>query len=88
MEFGVVFENWFSEQSLFDNGLVAHAVKLLKKKNYLYQQDGASWFRSTDFGDEKDRVVQRENGQFTYFASDIAYHLNNEKYLYRLFRYS
>lgn len=76
MEFGVVFENWFSEQSLFDNGMVAHAVELLKKKNYLYQQDGASWFRSTDFGDEKDRVVQRENGQFTYFASDIAYHLN------------
>ncbi len=76
MEFGVVFENWFSEQSLFDNGLVAHAVELLEKKNYLYHQDGASWFRSSDFGDEKDRVVQRENGQFTYFASDIAYHLN------------
>ncbi|MDH5553119.1 MAG: arginine--tRNA ligase [Nitrosomonas sp.] len=76
MEFGVEFEHWFSEQSLFDNGLVAHAVELLEKKNYLYQQDGATWFRSTDFGDEKDRVVQRENGQFTYFASDIAYHLN------------
>ena len=76
MEFGVVFENWFSEQSLFDNGLVARAVELLEKKNFLYRQDGASWFRSTNFGDEKDRVVQRENGQFTYFASDIAYHLN------------
>ncbi len=76
MEFGVVFENWFSEQSLLDNGMVAHAVELIEKKNCLYQQDGASWFRSTDFGDEKDRVVQRENGQFTYFASDIAYHLN------------
>lgn len=76
MEFGVEFEHWFSEQSLFDNGLVAHAVELLEKKNYLYQQDGATWFRSTDFDDEKDRVVQRENGQFTYFASDIAYHLN------------
>ena len=76
MEFGVEFEHWFSEQSLFDNGLVAHAVELLKKKNYLYQQDNATWFRSTDFDDEKDRVVQRENGQFTYFASDIAYHLN------------
>lgn len=76
MEFGVEFEHWFSEQSLFDNGLVDHAVELLEKKNYLYQQDGATWFRSTDFDDEKDRVVQRENGQFTYFASDIAYHLN------------
>jgi len=76
MEFGVEFDTWFSEQSLFDNGLVAHTIQLLEKKNYLYQQDGAIWFRSTDFGDEKDRVVQRENGQFTYFASDIAYHLN------------
>lgn len=76
MEFGVEFDTWFSEQSLFDNGLVAHTIQLLDKKNYLYQQDGAIWFRSTDFSDEKDRVVQRENGQFTYFASDIAYHLN------------
>ncbi|MBP6057344.1 MAG: arginine--tRNA ligase [Nitrosomonas sp.] len=76
MEFGVEFDTWFSEQSLFDNGLVAHTIQLLEKKHYLYQQDGATWFRSTDFGDEKDRVVKRENGQFTYFASDIAYHLN------------
>ncbi|MDO8893732.1 arginine--tRNA ligase [Nitrosomonas sp.] len=76
MEFGVEFDTWFSEQSLFDNGLVAHTIQLLEKKHYLYLQDGAIWFRSTDFDDEKDRVVQRENGQFTYFASDIAYHLN------------
>lgn len=76
MEFGVVFDTWFSEQSLFENGMVAHVIQLLEQKNYLYQQDGARWFRSSDFGDEKDRVVQRENGQFTYFASDIAYHLN------------
>ena len=76
MEFGVEFDVWFSEQSLYDNGSVARAVELLHSKHYLYQQDGATWFRSTDFGDEKDRVVQRENGQFTYFASDIAYHLN------------
>lgn len=75
-EFGVVFDTWFSEQSLFDSGRVAYAIQLLGQKNYLYEQDGARWFRSTDFGDEKDRVVQRENGQFTYFASDIAYHLN------------
>ena len=76
MEFGVEFDTWFSEQSLFDNGLVTHTIQLLDNKHYLYQQDGAIWFRSTDFGDEKDRVVQRENDQFTYFASDIAYHLN------------
>lgn len=76
MEFGVEFDTWFSEQSLYDNGSVARTIQLLKEKKYLYEQDGAIWFRSTDFGDEKDRVVQRENGQFTYFASDIAYHLN------------
>ncbi|TXI19909.1 MAG: arginine--tRNA ligase [Nitrosomonas sp.] len=76
MEFGVEFDTWFSEQSLFDNGLVAHAIESLQNKHHLYRQDGATWFRSTDFGDEKDRVVQRENNQFTYFASDIAYHLN------------
>lgn len=76
MEFGVEFDTWFSEQSLFDNGLVTRAVQLLDEKKHLYRQDGATWFRSTRFGDEKDRVVQRENGQFTYFASDIAYHLN------------
>ncbi|WP_090330831.1 arginine--tRNA ligase [Nitrosomonas sp. Nm51] len=76
MEFGVAFDIWFSEQSLFDSGLVAHVVHMLEEKKFLYRQDGAAWFRSTEFGDEKDRVVQRENGQYTYFASDIAYHLN------------
>ena len=76
MEFGVEFDVWFSEQSLVDNGMVAHAITLLEQKKCLYQQDGAIWFRSTDFGDEKDRVIQRKNGQYTYFASDIAYHVN------------
>lgn len=75
-EFGVHFDEWFSEQSLFDSGLVARAVEALKAGGHLYEQDGALWFRSTEFGDEKDRVVQRENGLYTYFASDIAYHLN------------
>ena len=75
-EFGVVFDTWFSEKSLFDSGLVARAVDLLEQHGHLYLQDGALWFRSQTFGDEKDRVVKRENGQFTYFASDIAYHLN------------
>lgn len=76
MEFGVSFDTWFSEKSLFDSGLVQRAVESLQNNGHLYQQDGALWFRSTAFGDEKDRVVQRENGQYTYFASDIAYHLN------------
>ncbi|GBG02196.1 arginine--tRNA ligase [Azospira sp. I13] len=75
-EFGVHFDVWFSEKSLFDTGLVAKCVERLEKGGHLYVQDGAKWFRSTAFGDEKDRVVQRENGLFTYFASDIAYHLN------------
>ncbi len=75
-EFGVRFDKWFSEQSLFDTGLIERAVGQLEQAGHIYVQDGAKWFRSTDFGDEKDRVVQRENGLFTYFASDIAYHLN------------
>ena len=75
-EFGVTFDSWFSEKSLFDSGLVARAVEQLEASGHVYPRDGAKWFRSTDFGDEKDRVVQRDNGQYTYFASDIAYHLN------------
>ena len=75
-EFGVHFDCWFSEKSLFDTGLVDKAVALLESRGHVYRQDGAKWFRSTAFGDEKDRVVQRENGLYTYFASDIAYHLN------------
>lgn len=74
--FRVHFEQWFSEKSLFDTGLVARAVAELEKRGFLYEQNGAKWFRSTHFGDEKDRVVQRENGLYTYFASDIAYHQN------------
>jgi len=75
-EFGVTFDRWFSERSLYDSGLVERALRTLEERGHLYEQDGAKWFRSTAFGDEKDRVVQRENGQYTYFASDIAYHLN------------
>lgn len=76
LEFGVVFDSWFSEQSLFDSGMVERAIGKLEEGGNIYLQDGAKWFRSTHFGDEKDRVVQRENGLYTYFASDIAYHLN------------
>lgn len=76
LEFGVQFDSWFSEKSLFDNGMVERVINQLEASGHLYEQDGAKWFRSTQFGDEKDRVVQRENGIYTYFASDIAYHLN------------
>jgi arginyl-tRNA synthetase len=74
--FGVVFDRWFSERSLSDEGLIAQAIQRLQDNGHLYREGGALWFRSTDFGDEKDRVVQRDNGQTTYFASDIAYHMN------------
>jgi len=73
-EFGVTFNNWFSEQSLTDDSLIEDALAVLKERRMLYEKDGATWFRATDFGDEKDRVVVRENGKKTYFASDIAYH--------------
>ena len=74
--FGVDFDCWFSERSLNDDGLIEQAIQRLQDNGSVYEQDGAQWFRSTDFGDEKDRVVRRENGQTTYFASDIAYHMN------------
>ena len=75
-EFGVVFDHWFSEKTLHDSDLIARTVAQLDAYGHIYRQDGAAWFRASAFGDEKDRVVQRENGQYTYFASDIAYHVN------------
>jgi len=74
--FGVEFDEWFSERKLMDDASVQTALDLLQKNNHVYEKGGALWFRSTNFGDEKDRVVVRDNGQTTYFASDIAYHLN------------
>lgn len=73
-EFGVTFNQWFSEESLTDK--IDEALETLDQRGFLYEQDGNIWFKSTEFGDEKDRVVKRRNGQTTYFASDIAYHLN------------
>ena len=73
-DFGVEFDNWFSEQSLYDSGKVDAVVESFKKKHIIYEKEGALWFKTSDFGDEKDRVVVRSNGQTTYFASDIAYH--------------
>jgi arginyl-tRNA synthetase len=75
-EFGVVFDCWFSERSLSDDGSVDSAIDALKKAGHAYEKDGALWFKSTDYGDEKDRVMVRENGVKTYFASDIAYVFN------------
>jgi arginyl-tRNA synthetase len=75
-EFGVTFDQWYSERSLYDSGRVERALKRLEERGHVYEQDGAKWFRSSSYGDEKDRVVRRENGQYTYFASDIAYHLD------------
>jgi arginyl-tRNA synthetase len=74
--FGVEFDVWYSERSLYESGRVADALAVLEAAGHLYEKDGARWFRSTDFGDDKDRVVQRENGLYTYFASDIAYHFD------------
>jgi len=73
--FGVEYDEWYSERALMERGAVNKAITRLREANQLYEKDGALWFRASAFGDEKDRVVQRENGQTTYFASDIAYHL-------------
>ena len=73
-DFGVVFDCWFSEQSLSNDDQIQKCIDRLKKSEFVYEENGALWFRSTTFGDEKDRVIIRDNGQTTYFASDIAYH--------------
>lgn len=74
--FGVPIDNWFSEQSLYDANKVMETIEDLRGRGIIYENEGASWFKTTDYGDEKDRVVVRSNGQTTYFASDIAYHMN------------
>jgi len=85
--FGVNFDHWFSEKDLEDSGAIKHAIERLEENGHLYIKDGATWFRASELGDEKDRVIIRENGRTTYFASDIAYFLNKmergfEKALY------
>ncbi|MGB1799258.1 MAG: arginine--tRNA ligase [Gammaproteobacteria bacterium] len=76
IDFGVEFDNWFSERSLVDENIVNKCIAKLTENDWVYVKDGAQWFRSSKLGDEKDRVLVRENGQATYFASDVAYHLN------------
>ena len=72
--FGIEFASWFSEASLLSSQAVEHVLDELKSRRLVFEQDGAWWFRSSDFGDEKDRVVKKQDGEYTYLASDIAYH--------------
>jgi len=78
-EFGVTFDRWYSEQSLTTTDRIDAALAVLEERNMLYRKDGATWFRAEQFGDEKDRVVIRDNGVKTYFASDIAYHFDKRE---------
>ena len=78
-EFGVTFDSWFSERSLTDSGAIDGAVAALEAAGRAYRKDGALWFKSTDYGDEKDRVIVRDNGIKTYFASDIAFVFNKRE---------
>ncbi|MCX8028158.1 MAG: arginine--tRNA ligase [Thermodesulfovibrionales bacterium] len=73
-DFGISFDNWQSEKMLYEKGMVQNAIQHLSQKGYIYEKDGARWFKSTAFGDDKDRVVIKQDGEYTYFASDIAYH--------------
>ncbi len=72
--FGIKFDNWFSENKLYTEGKVFETINKLQEKNFIYEKDGAKWFKTTDFGDDKDRVAVRADGTTTYYASDIAYH--------------
>ena len=74
--FGVHFDNWFSERELHDGDSIRKTIEYLRERGFIYEEEGAVWFRSTAFGDEKDRVVVRANGASTYFAADLAYHLD------------
>lgn len=72
--FGVHFDNWFSEMSLYESGKIAKALEVLEEKGFTYEEDGATWFKSTQFGDDKDRVLIKKDGSYTYLTPDIAYH--------------
>ena len=73
-DFGIVFNEWFSEKSLYDEGLVSKYIQEFKERRLIYEKEGALWFDTTDYGDDKDRVVIKSDNEPTYFASDIAYH--------------
>ena len=73
-DFGIVFDTWQNERELYEKGYVEEAIENLRTKGFVYDKDGAIWFKSTAFGDDKDRVIIKQDGEYTYFASDIAYH--------------
>ncbi len=75
-QFRVTFDNWFSETSLYQEDRIVPAIDLLREKGYIFEKDGATWFRTTDFGDDKDRVLVKQDGSYTYLSPDIAYHKN------------
>ncbi|MBR7554537.1 arginine--tRNA ligase [Allobacillus sp. GCM10007491] len=75
-EYRVPFDTWFSETSLYETGVIGLVVDQLRENGYVYEQDGATWFKSTDFGDDKDRVLIKQDGTYTYLTPDIAYHQN------------
>jgi arginyl-tRNA synthetase len=77
--FHTKFDIWFSERSLHESGAVEHAVEKLRTQGHVFEQDGAVWLRTTDFGDDKDRVILKEDGDLTYFASDTAYYINKRE---------
>ena len=77
--FHTKFDVWFSERSLHESGAVEHGMDKLREQGYVFEQDGAVWLRTTDFGDDKDRVLIKENGELTYFASDTAYYINKRE---------
>lgn len=77
--FGVTFDLWYKESDLYSSGKIDRAIKLIEKRGMLFEKDGASWIRTSLFGDDKDRVVRKKDGEFTYFASDISYHLDKWK---------
>ncbi len=74
LDFGVIFDSWQSEKELYEKQDVLSSIEHLRAKGFIYDKDGASWLKSTEFGDDKDRVIIKKDGEYTYFASDIAYH--------------
>ncbi|MBW2616598.1 MAG: arginine--tRNA ligase [Deltaproteobacteria bacterium] len=77
--FRVAFDVWYSESALYDSGLLKSALDMIREKGQVYDREGAQWIKTSDFGDDKDRVIRKKDGQFTYFASDISYHLEKHR---------
>ena len=77
--FGTHFDVWFSERSLHDQGAVEHGLEKLRKEGHVFEEEGAIWLRTTDFGDDKDRVLTKSDGSLTYFSSDTAYYINKRE---------